>query len=105
MYCMKCGNELPDDASFCSKCGSRMAQSGQSAGQASNVSSASSQVLAPSTATSLKCPSCGASIAPKFGEMIITCEYCGASISLGTGGWSNIQKQTMLPLRYSSPDQ
>src|SRR3989454_12315554 len=55
-----------------------------------------------STATSLKCPSCAAPIAPKFGEMIITCEYCGSSITLGSGGWSNIQKQTMLPLRYNS---
>src|SRR5215471_2052160 len=104
MYCMKCGNQLPDDAAFCSKCGSRMAQSSQNTGQASNVSSTSSQVLAPSTATSLKCPSCGASIAPKFGEMIITCEYCGSSVTLGGSGWANIQKQTMLPLRIQNSD-
>ncbi len=57
------------------------------------------QVIAPSTATSLKCPSCGAPIAPKFGEMIITCEYCGSSITLSSSGWANIEKQTMLPLR------
>src|SRR6266571_3027428 len=62
------------------------------------------QVLAPSTATSLKCPSCGAPIAPKFGEMIITCEYCGSSVTLGSSGWANIQKQTMLPLRIQSTD-
>src|SRR5262249_43811264 len=60
---------------------------------------------APSSATSLKCPSCAAPIAPKFGEMIITCEYCGASITLGSSGWSNIQKQTMLPLKILTAEQ
>src|SRR6058998_2799017 len=60
-------------------------------------------VTAPSAATSLKCPSCAAPIAPKFGEMTITCEYCGSSITLGSGGWSNIQKQTILPRRYNPP--
>lgn len=36
--------------------------------------------------------------------MIITCEYCGASVTLGTGGWANIQKQTMLPLKIQTND-
>lgn len=105
MYCFKCGSQLPDDATFCSKCGTRTI--GSSQGNSSQQSSASvpaAQVLAPSTATSLKCPSCGAPIAPKFGEMIITCEYCGASVTLGTGGWANIQKQTMLPLKLQTND-
>src|SRR6266705_4416402 len=105
MYCVKCGAQLPDDAAFCSRCGTKMNQAGQGPNQSSNASSRVTQVIAPSTATSLKCPSCAAPIAPKFGEMIITCEYCGSSITLGSGGWSNIQKQTMLPLRYNSTDQ
>ncbi len=46
----------------------------------------------------MKCPNCGAPIAPKFGEMVITCEYCGSGVTLGEGGWKSIQKQTMLPL-------
>lgn len=103
MYCLKCGAQLPDDAVFCSKCGasqsSQAKMTQQSGGYANPV-----QVLAPSTATSLKCPSCGAPIAPKFGEMIITCEYCGSSVTLGSSGWANIQKQTMLPLRIQSTD-
>jgi hypothetical protein len=37
--------------------------------------------------------------------MIITCEYCGSSVTLGTAGWANIQKQTMLPLKLESSDQ
>jgi hypothetical protein len=36
--------------------------------------------------------------------MIITCEYCGSSVTLGGGGWANIQKQTMLPLRIQNDD-
>jgi hypothetical protein len=37
--------------------------------------------------------------------MIITCEYCGASVTLGSTGWANIQKQTMLPLKLQTNDQ
>jgi hypothetical protein len=58
-------------------------------------------VLAPAGATALKCSSCGAPISPKFGEMVITCEYCGTGITLGSDGWRNIQKHTMLPLRLT----
>jgi len=36
--------------------------------------------------------------------MIITCEYCGASITLGSLGWSNIKKQTMLALKVRTAD-
>ncbi len=105
MYCLKCGAQLPDDAVFCSKCGARIGQSNQSGMSQQSSASKSTQVLAPPTATSLKCPSCGAPIAPKFGEMIITCEYCGASVTLGGSGWANIQKQTMLPLTLQTTDQ
>jgi hypothetical protein len=55
-------------------------------------------------AESLKCPSCGAPIAPKFGEMVITCEYCGSSVTLGNQGWTGIQKQTMLPIKLGNVD-
>jgi len=106
MYCLKCGSQLPDDAAFCSKCGARTSSTGQTPQVQSSVgTSGSSQILAPSNAQSLKCPSCGAPIAPKFGEMIITCEYCGSSITLGSAGWANIQKQTMLPLTIQSTDE
>lgn len=66
---------------------------------------ASSAVLAPSGVAQLKCPSCGAPITPKFGEMIITCEYCGSSVSLGSEGWKSINKHTMLPLKVAEQDQ
>src|SRR5208283_4227175 len=118
--CPNCGAQLPDTASFCYKCGSRTNQAagrGQRSGAGGNAaplggaspSSTSQQkqeqIIAPSGATSIKCPNCGAPIAPKFGEMVITCEYCGSGVTLGTQGWTNIQKQTMLPLKISSVDE
>jgi len=55
-------------------------------------------------ATSLKCPNCGAPISPKFGEMVITCEYCGSGITLGNTGWTSVQKSSMLPLKFADKD-
>ena len=100
MYCHKCGAQLPDDAEFCVKCGTSTGLN-----VVKPTAAASSPVVAPSGVTSLKCPSCGAPIAPKFGEMVITCEYCGNAVTLGTQGWSNIQKQTMLALKVATVDQ
>ncbi len=92
MYCHNCGTQLPDDAAFCVKCGT-------STGLNTVKPTASAgPVIAPSGVESLKCPSCGAPIAPKFGEMVITCEYCGTGVTLGSQGWTNIQKSTMLAL-------
>ena len=100
MFCPKCGAQLPDDAGFCYKCGARVgaAQSQQKAAGGTPA------VLAPTGARSLKCPSCGAPISPKFGEMFITCEYCGSSVSLGNDGWKSIDKHTMLPVKVSAQD-
>ena len=61
-------------------------------------------ILAPYGATALKCPSCGAPISPKFGEMVITCEYCGTGVTLGNDGWKGVQKQTMLPIKFGDKD-
>lgn len=44
-------------------------------------------------------------MSPKFGEMVITCEYCGSGVSLGANGWSNIEKQSILPLKIATTDQ
>ena len=92
MFCIKCGLQLPGDATFCMKCGAKQ----------------QSPVQTPTTATTnqpqdsvkeIKCPSCGAPISPKFGEMVITCEYCGGSVTLENSGWKNIAKHTMLPIK------
>jgi DNA-directed RNA polymerase subunit RPC12/RpoP len=100
MYCHKCGAQLPDDAAFCIKCGTSVATVPPKPASASTA-----PIIAPSGATSLKCPSCGAPISPKFGEMIITCEYCGSAITLGNDGWKGMQKQTMLQLKFAGKDQ
>ncbi len=101
MFCPKCGAQLPDDAGFCLRCGFKVSMV---SGQQQAPAAASQPVVAPTGATSLKCPSCGAPISPKFGEMLITCEYCGSSVSLGNAGWKSINKHTMLPLTVSDKD-
>jgi len=100
IYCTKCGNQLPDDAVFCSKCGTRVGGGGGSAPAAAPAASAG-PALAPAGVQELKCPSCGAPIKPEFGEMVITCDYCGSSVTLGGEGWKEINKHTMLPLKIT----
>ena len=100
LYCPKCGAQLPDEAAFCMKCGTSVAT-----GQTKQPAASTAPILAPLGATALKCPSCGAPLSPKFGEMIITCEYCGTGITLGNEGWKGVQKQTMLPVKFGSNGQ
>ncbi len=101
-FCPRCGTQLPDGAAFCYKCGASIpSAAGASQSAASTQQERSGQVIAPAGATALKCPSCGAPISPKFGEMVITCEYCGTGITLGNEGWKNIQNHTMLPMRVT----
>ncbi len=92
MYCIKCGYQLPDDAAFCIKCG--MKQQAQTA----HPQSPEQTLSQANDAKEIKCPSCGAPITPKFGEMVITCEYCGSSVTLENKGWKNIARHTMLPI-------
>ena len=99
MFCPKCGAQLPDDAGFCLKCGFKVSMVSKQ-----QQPTPPQQVLAPTGATTLKCPSCGAPISPKFGEMLITCEYCGSSVSLGNDGWKSINKHTMLPVKIPQQD-
>ena len=100
LFCHNCGAQIPDDAAFCPKCGASTTLTTPKAAEAS-----AQPVVAPAGVASLKCPSCGAPIAPKFGEMVITCEYCGSAVTLGSQGWTNIQKQTMLLLKVATVDQ
>ncbi|MEM3459453.1 MAG: zinc-ribbon domain-containing protein [Candidatus Bathyarchaeia archaeon] len=98
LYCPKCGAQLPDDAIFCIKCGTRISALPM-------PQAPSTPVIASLEAKSLRCPHCGAPITPKFGEMVISCEYCGTAVILGSEGWRGIHKQTMLPLKLAEQDK
>jgi hypothetical protein len=100
-YCVKCGTALPDGAQFCFKCGSATpaAAGGDAVGNAPAPPSGAGKSLGAAGIQELKCPSCGAPIKPSFGEMVITCDYCGGSVTLGGEGWKEINTHTMLPLK------
>ena len=100
MFCPKCGATVPEGAVYCMRCGTNLSAAVGSA----QAAVPSAPVLAPTGATALKCPSCGGPITPAFGEMVITCAYCGSSVTLGSGGWKGIDRQTMLPLRISDQE-
>ncbi|HTT73560.1 MAG TPA: zinc ribbon domain-containing protein [Thermoplasmata archaeon] len=102
-YCTKCGAQLPDDAAFCAKCGQPVHPGAGGAAAGSTAAKPTVTPLAPAGTQELKCPSCGAPIHPVFGEMVITCDYCGASVTLGGEGWKEINKHTMLLIKV--PDQ
>jgi len=53
-------------------------------------------IQAPPEAKELKCSSCGAPIRPQGGLTLVSCEYCGTATSLGSAGWSVVQKHFML---------
>lgn len=100
MYCIKCGSQLPNDAVFCFKCGAK--QEAQT--QTEKQPTVQPQVQSTDGVKEIKCPSCGAPITPKFGEMVITCEYCGSSVTLENAGWKNIAKHSMLPISITDKD-
>ncbi len=102
MFCQKCGTQLPDEALFCMKCGAGTGI--RKATPEVQKDSSKGAAFAPVGVTRLKCPSCGAPITPRFGEMVITCEYCSSSVVLGSEGWKSVQKHTMLPLGFPDRD-
>ncbi len=103
IYCVKCGTQLPDDARFCAKCGTPVPTVAGGGGGAP-AAPASKPPLAAAGVQELKCPSCGAPIKPTFGDMVISCEYCGGSVTLGGDGWKQINKHTMLPIKVAGRD-
>ncbi|OWP56044.1 MAG: hypothetical protein B2I17_08720 [Thermoplasmatales archaeon B_DKE] len=106
MFCDKCGAQIPDDAVFCPKCGNKVGSltSNGNAAQGATAKNNDRPVIASPDIQALKCPSCGAPLKPELGEMIITCEYCGASITLNSDGWRNVGKHSMLTLKIVDTD-
>jgi len=103
-FCMKCGAQVPDDAQFCMKCGTPVHATGGARPPPPPPPPPSASPIAAAGVQELKCPACGAPIKPTFGEMVITCDYCGGSVTLGGQGWKEISKHTMLPLAVPDRD-
>jgi hypothetical protein len=101
--CPNCGTGLPDDARFCFRCGRPINVGGAATGSPPSAAPAPAAPPAPG-AEAVRCPSCGAPLRPVFGEMVITCEYCGTSSALGGAGWKEIAKHTMLRPSVTGPD-
>jgi Double zinc ribbon len=117
MNCIQCGAALPPNARFCYACGAATYNPatggappppppppppGSSGGTVTTA--AGGPTIAPAGAQAIKCPNCGAPVHPVFGDMVISCDYCGSSITLGGAGWKQIQKHTLLVAKLSSRD-
>jgi hypothetical protein len=109
MNCPNCGATLPDGARFCYSCGRPLSGGAPGGMPAPPPPPPPPPASAPSgggAATApVNCPNCGAPLKPLFGEMVITCEYCGASVTLGGSGWKEINKHTLLLPKVTTPDQ
>jgi hypothetical protein len=114
MQCPQCGKTLPDDAKFCYACGAPLS-GGPAPGPAGPYGYGSRAAnapppppppmpAAPTPPKDLKCPTCGAPLSPDFGDAVVTCEYCGATISLAGTGWKAVQRHTMLLPQLIDPD-
>jgi hypothetical protein len=96
---------MPDEAQFCMKCGTPVGGAGHAPPPPPPAAASSSAApIAAAGVQELKCPGCGAPIKPTFGDMVITCDYCGGSVTLGGAGWKEISKHTMLPLAVADRD-
>jgi hypothetical protein len=100
MFCQRCGTQLPDNARFCFSCGATIGAAAGPAGAAPPPPPPppppSTPTIAPVGAKALKCPQCGAPLQPEGGEMVISCEYCGATVSLGGTGWKPLARHSIL---------
>jgi hypothetical protein len=106
MNCIQCGAALPPNAKFCFQCGAAAYAPGQApAGAPPPPPPSAVPPLAPVGAEALKCPNCGAPVHPVPGDMVVSCEYCGSSVTLAGTGWKAISKHTMLAAKITTPDQ
>ena len=79
MFCMKCGQKLPEDAIFCSKCGSKVGRF--------TASNANNEKI-----MHLKCGSCGGTMTVDADRPVLTCPYCGASDLINESDNDTIQR-------------
>ncbi|HZY91900.1 MAG TPA: zinc ribbon domain-containing protein [Thermoplasmata archaeon] len=111
MICPNCGAPLPDTARFCYSCGTPMPGAPPVPGAAPPPppppppAGANRPTVADAGVKAFKCPSCGAPLDPSFGDMVVSCEYCGSSVSLGSQGWKAISKHSMLIAKVTNQPQ
>jgi hypothetical protein len=107
MYCMTCRAQLPDNAKFCYACGTPVAGAGSApaAPPPPPAPASAAKIVGAAGTESMNCPSCGAPVHPMLGEMVVTCDYCGASVSLGGAGWKEISKHSLLVPKVTSAEE
>jgi Double zinc ribbon len=109
VQCPRCGKQLPDDARFCYACGLPLPGGSVASAPAAGFAGGPAPLpppipAAPTPPKDLKCPACGAPLQPDFGITVVTCEYCGATISLAGTGWKSVTRHTMLLPQVIDPD-
>jgi len=113
MQCPKCGTPLPDNARFCYGCGAQlgsapaapsMPASPGGFGGGGAPAPPAPPAAAPTGPQELKCHSCGAPLQPGLGDAVLTCQYCGATVSIGGSGWKPVTQHSMLLPRVMDQD-
>jgi hypothetical protein len=120
MQCPRCGTPLPNNAKFCFGCGSPIGgmppppppgapygypgAPGYGAPPPPPPPPPAAAPAAPTAPKDLKCPSCGAPLQPEFGDAVLTCQYCGGTVSLAGTGWKTVNRHTMLLPQLNDPD-
>jgi hypothetical protein len=102
VYCIACRAELPPNAKFCLACGTPVPGTTATGTPAAPPPAPAEKVVAPAGAQAVNCPSCGAPVHPVFGEMVVACDYCGATVTLGGAGWKEVGKHSMLTPKITS---
>jgi zinc-ribbon domain len=106
MFCSRCGTQLPDNARFCYSCGAQLG-GGSSAPGAPGMGAPPPPPpppTAPSAPKDLKCPTCGAPLSPEIGDAVLTCQYCGATVSIAGTGWKPVTQHSMLMAQLMDQD-
>ncbi|WP_027397965.1 zinc ribbon domain-containing protein [Anaerovibrio lipolyticus] len=76
MFCINCGEQLPDNAKFCMKCGTKLSNIGDNTASDMSISSfdKSSTIFVPA-----KCTNCGGTLQVNPEEKTAVCKYCNSN--------------------------
>jgi hypothetical protein len=105
MQCPKCGTPLPDNAHFCYGCGAQLGGASAAPSMPAATPPPPAAPAAPTGPTELKCPACGAPLTPSMGDAVLTCQYCGGTVSMGGSGWKPVTQHSMLMPRLVDQEE